>query len=176
MSGKPYPQKKIQNPIFRFFILSQATGLGTGFAPFAPGTFGSILGIPLGLYLIQFPQWFSYLVCTVLFLFWSWVSHRACEHFGEMDTSRITLDEVLGMALTLLGLRNAVRLELIQGWQLWGFVLFGFVVFRILDITKPYPARGLDRRADGFGVMADDVVCGLYGSLFLWGFARILLS
>ena len=176
MSGKPYPKKPIENPIARFLILSQATGLGLGYARFAPGTFGSILGIPLGIGLLHIPLWQSYIICGVLFILWSWVSHRACEHMGEMDTSKIVVDEVLGMALTLLGLRNAIRMDLLQGWQLAGFVFFGFVVFRILDITKPNPAGMLDRRADGLGVMADDVVCGLYGSLMLWGFARILLS
>lgn len=174
------PVEKITNPIQRFFTLGISTGLGLGYVPRAPGTAGSLLGIPVGLWLLQLPTWAALSICAVLFFIFSKLADRAARHWGQDDCQKIVSDEVLGQALTFLSLRHSPLLSSYQicpstTWMLppLSFIVVGFVVFRALDIVKPYPARTFDRQSGGFGIQADDVVAGLYGALVLAGLSRI---
>lgn len=200
MSHKPVEPIPIQNPLAKTLILGTATGLGLGYGPVAPGTFGSLLGIPLGLWLLQYPTWMALVICGILLIPFSLVSNRAGFHFGNRDSGKIVIDEVLGQALTLLGMKSIV-LELkpalaaqevgviLESANFSGFfdllglishntsalvyILCGFAFFRALDITKPFPARRFDRQGNGFGVMMDDVVAGLYGAIILRALIKI---
>lgn len=177
----PLTVRLIKNRFEKLFVLGISTGLGLGLIPGAPGTFGSLLGIPLGLYLIQIPTWLALIICAGLFAIFSPLAQRACEHWGQSDCQKVVSDEVLGQALTLLCLRHSVPLhsvELFQGitWNLPEsplYILVGFGLFRVLDIVKPYPAKTFDRQGGGFAVIADDVVAGLYGALVLWAITRL---
>jgi phosphatidylglycerophosphatase A len=164
-------QKKIKNPFYRYLCLGVSTAGGLGFVPVAPGTAGSIPGVFLGLLLIKIPIWQSLIILSVLIFITLPLIHRTCEHFGEMDSPHIVWDEVIGQALGILSLRHFWRVE--EVLPPWTFVLAAFLIFRLLDILKPFPAKSLDHQPTAFGVMADDVVCGLYTSLILHAFIRL---
>ena len=97
--------------------------------------------------------------------------------WGDMDAGRIVIDEVYGQAVALLGLRHFL---LSTGGGLssipYAYVLVGFVLFRVFDIFKPFPARTFDRQATGFSNVMDDVVAGLYAALILRALIRIWQS
>ncbi len=157
-----------------------SSGLGLGYAPVASGTFGSLLGIPLGLLLLQYPSWLALIVLAVLVVVTAPICHRACLHWGQMDSGRVVWDEVLGMAIALLGLRGPIysQLQIDSSRPVfpeWPAIVVAFLAFRVFDIFKPYPARSFDRRDTGYGVILDDVVAGLYAALTVWCLIKIRL-
>lgn len=138
-------------------IVFLATGFYIGNIPFAPGTFGTILGLPLCflLGLLKLPL---ALVCTMLFILIAiWISHIAEKRLKKKDPGCIVIDEIAGMAVTLIGL----PFNLTTG-------LSGFIIFRILDISKPFPIQALEKHLPGgLGVVADDVIAGIMANLIL---------
>jgi phosphatidylglycerophosphatase A len=138
-------------------VLILATGFGIGKIPVAPGTFGSILGLPLGLVLAGLRLPLAITVAGVFVLIAVWIAHDAEKIFKQSDPGSIVIDEIAGMAVTLIGL--PINLTI---------MLTGFVVFRILDIVKPFPIRYLDQRLKGgWGVVMDDVAAGIIANLAL---------
>lgn len=139
-----------------------ATGFWTGFFPVASGTAGSLLGVALYACVPALPlgQEGRLGLATVAFLAFVTLvgvpaSRRAEEEFGE-DGGPIVIDEVVGQWITLAGLvPSALTLVL------------GFVLFRVMDVLKPFPARRLESLPVGWGVMADDVVAGVYAAIAL---------
>ena len=128
-----------------------------GFFPVAPGTAGSAAGLAvyclvrvLGL---GVPE-----AITILLLFVAGIASgtRAERHFGAVDPGPVVIDEVMGMLITL----SAIPVG-------WGGALIGFVLFRILDVVKPYPASRLERLSGGLGIMADDGIVAIYANLVL---------
>jgi phosphatidylglycerophosphatase A len=175
---KPITPEPIANPVARVAVLGLSSGFGLGYAPVASGTFGSLLGIPLGLYLLQYPSWMSLIVISVLVVLTAPVVERACRHWGQMDSGRVVWDEVIGQAIALLGLRGPVYSQLQMDSSRfvlpdWTAVAVAFLAFRAFDIFKPFPARGFDRRDSGYGVILDDVVAGLYAALTVWCLIKI---
>lgn len=146
----------------RFFALAVATSLGLGYAPIAPGTFGSLGGLVLWWVL---PHSAGVQLCAIVALFvaGSWSASVSEHHFGATDPSQVVIDEVMGMLVTLW--LNPV------GWH-GAFV--GFVLFRFFDVIKPYPANRLERLHGGVGVMADDAMAAVYANLALK--ATVLLA
>lgn len=139
-----------------------AFGFGSGLAPFAPGTFGTVAAIPL--YLLMQPLSLPlYLGLVVLFfLFGVWVCGKAGADLGVHDHGGIVWDEFVGLWITLIAAPVG-----------WGWIVLGFLLFRLFDIWKPWPIGWLDQRVSGgLGVMVDDVVAGLYALLLLQGIAR----
>ncbi|MBJ6752352.1 phosphatidylglycerophosphatase A family protein [Geomonas anaerohicana] len=134
------------------FVIITATWFGTGFSPFASGTVGTVGAIPLFLLLSGMPLWL-YLVTTVAFtLFACWSAGFGEELWGEHDSGKIVIDEVAGYLVTM----TAVPVT-------WQGILAGFIMFRIFDILKPQPARWFDRSLkNGYGVVLDDIVAGIY--------------
>jgi len=136
-----------------------ATGLFSGYAPFAPGTAGSLVG--LALYLI--PQFESPMVLSsaiiLMFFVGAAVSTRMEVSFGK-DPSIVVIDEVVGMWITLFLLPKSAA----------GCII-GFVLFRIFDIVKPPPARKMESVPGGWGIMLDDVIAGIYANVL----TRVLL-
>ena len=136
-----------------------ATAAGSGYAPVAPGTFGSAVGVLLYLPLVALGPWLYLLSTLALLSLGVWASDEAERVFARKDDGRIVIDEVVGQLLTF---APFVMLEIRAG-VLW--LVTGFVVFRLLDIWKPGPARWAERRFEGgAGVMLDDVVAGLMGA------------
>jgi phosphatidylglycerophosphatase A len=132
-----------------------ATTLGVGYAPIAPGTFGSAAGLllwalmPRGTYAQAF-------TIVALFVIGSWSGTVAERHFGRTDPGQVVIDEVMGMLITLF--MNPV------GWR---GALLGFLLFRIADVLKPFPANRLEALPGGIGVMADDAMAAVYANVAL---------
>jgi phosphatidylglycerophosphatase A len=145
----------------RALIVFIATGVYSGYSPVAPGTAGSVVGLVL-VWFVTGPMWahsplLTLIVFTIAFAISCWISGRAEEIFNEPDSSKIVIDEVLGMALTMFG--NPITVP----WMLTGFVLF-----RVFDVLKPWPASIIDRQMPGgAGVMLDDFAVAIYANIIL---------
>ena len=139
-----------------------ATGCYIGNISFAPGTFGSVLGLVLCYFLSKIgilPSLFiavSFVFCAM------WIAHEAEKILQTKDPGCIVIDEIAGMILTLIGLPFNITT-----------IVTGFLVFRALDIWKPYPIRFFDQQlSGGIGVVMDDVAAGILSNIVL----RILLK
>jgi len=132
-----------------------ATTLGVGYAPIAPGTFGSAAGLLLWA-LMPRTAYAQAFTIVALFVIGSWSGTVAERHFGRTDPGQVVIDEVMGMLITLF--TNPV------GWR---GALLGFLLFRIADVLKPFPANRLEALPGGIGVMADDAMAAVYANLAL---------
>lgn len=137
--------------------LAIATCLGAGYSPIAPGTVGSAAGLVVYL-AVRAAGGGAIEVALIagLFLLGVWASHRAERHFGRDDPGPVVVDEVVGMLVTLAFVPVSVS----------GAVI-GFFLFRLFDVIKPFPANRLERLHGGLGIMADDVMAGVYAQLAL---------
>lgn len=137
------------------FALAVATALGVGYAPVAPGTFGSAVGLLLW-YLLPASPIAQAVAIAVIIVVGSWSGTVAEHHFGRSDPGYVVIDEVAGMLVTLFLVPVG-----------WAGALLAFLLFRLSDIVKPYPANRLERLPGGAGIMADDVMAGVYANLAL---------
>ena len=133
------------------------TGFGAGFSPFAPGTFGSAVGVALFIPLAAHGLPAVALAVAVLLPCGVWAASVCGRRYGAHDHGRIVIDEVVGQLIALASF--PARPE---------WLLAGFLLFRLFDIVKPFPARRIDLQwRTPLGVMADDVVAGAYANLTL---------
>jgi phosphatidylglycerophosphatase A len=129
-----------------------------GYFPFAPGTAGSVAG--LAVYALM--RWagaawpVDAAVILAMFAAGVWSGSHAERHFGTTDPGPGVIDEVVGMLVTLFLLPAS-----------WPIVVAGFLVFRVLDVVKPYPASRFERLHGGLGMMCDDVMSAVYSNLVL---------
>jgi len=146
-------------------ILLLATGLGVGYLPRAPGTFGSLLGPPLviGLLWLNLALPFYLLVAAVLFLVGVYICDRAAKILGLDDPGCIVFDEIGAFTVVMLPVVN----RNVDG-SFWGISLIAFLWFRLFDIWKPWPVRYFDRIHGGWGIMADDYVAAIYAAICLY--------
>ena len=143
-----------------------ATCAHVGYAPVAPGTFGSL--VALGFYYLirrQQSTAFELGAIAVIAVIGLWSATEAEHHFGGIDPGPVVIDEVVGMLMTLA----------LHPVNIWGTIA-GFFIFRVLDIVKPWPARRLELLPGGFGVVLDDMMAGVYGNLLVWGLVTLLPS
>lgn len=133
-----------------------ATVGGLGYAPFAPGTFGSAAGIAIYWLTRHWPMAWQLALIAVITIIGTWAATRAVQHFAKEDPGHVVVDEVAGQLVTLA----------FTGAGLYATIL-AFFVFRILDIIKPYPANRFERLHGGTGIMADDLMAGVYGCLLV---------
>lgn len=151
----------------RRLVIFLASGAYTGYAPIVPGTAGAALGMVLG-YFVFAPLWERspsafMMLFALLFIGACFVAGAAERVYGEHDNSHIVLDEILGMIATMF--LNPTS---------WGWLGAGFVLFRIFDIIKPWPAHRFDRMEGGSGVMLDDLAAGIYANLVLQVMRRVI--
>ena len=147
---------QLGSPLVRHLVVFFSTGLYSGYIPLAPGTAGTFVAIPLYLVLSRLPA-LSYGITVVAFLFMScWFSGAAESIFLKKDSRRIVIDEIGGFLVTM-GFLPPVPL----------CVFSGFILFRFFDIVKPFPIKRLEALKGGYGVVADDVVAGIYSNLVL---------
>lgn len=151
--------------VLRDPALLLAFGLGSGLAPAAPGTFGTVVGV--GAYLLlqglTLPVYAA--LTALLALAGVWLCGRAARVLGVHDHPGIVWDEIVGYLLTMLAAPPG-----------WTWMLLGFVAFRLFDITKPWPCRWADRHvAGGLGIMLDDLIAGLYAWLVVQAAAAWLV-
>lgn len=138
-----------------------ATGFGTGYGPIAPGTWGSIPGLVFAFGLDHWAGRWAVLLGAVFFAVAGvWAAGRAEELLKEKDPGRVVVDEIAGQMVALLFLPMTLQV-----------LVVGFFVFRVLDVFKPWPARRLEDLPGGSGIMADDLMVGLYANLILHGLA-----
>lgn len=132
-----------------------STGLGTGLSPFAPGTAGSLLALII-YFIPGFHNTFIMLPAIILFFAWGTLAADRMEKAYGHDPSRVVIDEIVAVWISLLFLPQRLILA-----------LMAFVIFRALDIFKPFPANYFDKRDRGISIMMDDVVCGVYTNILL---------
>jgi phosphatidylglycerophosphatase A len=140
-----------------YFIVMLATGFGVGYSPIAPGTMGTLLSIPIYLFLSQIPSPLYELTLLTFFFLASWISEQAQKYWATKDDQRIVIDEMMGFLITMLWIPRTIF-----------FISMGFILFRFFDILKPFPIRRLEKRwKGGFGVVLDDVAAGVYVNIIL---------
>jgi phosphatidylglycerophosphatase A len=142
-----------------------ATVFGVGYAPFAPGTWGSLAALPAAWLIASVAgRWALVPAAILLFFVGWWATTQVVRESKVSDPQSVVIDEVVGQWLTL---AVAPLHPVAYG--------LGFVLFRAADIVKPWPARWADRKLkNGFGVMLDDVFAALYSAALLWGAVRLL--
>ena len=142
-----------------------AFGLGAGLSPVAPGTVGTLVGIPLWFLISPLPTAAYFGILTGLFLFGCWLCGASARRLGVHDYSGIVFDEVVGFLVTCIPLLAVMAMNPFH--EAVGLAI-AFVAFRVFDIWKPWPIGWLDRRVHGgLGIMLDDLVAGLYAALVL---------
>lgn len=145
-----------------------ATWFWSGRLPGAPGTWGSLAALPFGWALITWSGPGGLVTATVIvFLAGVWASGIYATLIGKKDPGSAVIDEVAGLWLTLL----PVAFIGPDDWRLYGIA---FIAFRLFDITKPWPVRKFEMLPSGWGIMADDIVAGLYAVPFVWVAALLL--
>ena len=140
-----------------------ATGFGSGYSPFAPGTAGSAVGLlfvwgmsTLGLT----GQLVAVLVVTVVSMI---AADIVATSMGLKDPGLIVADEVAGMMVTMIAIPLSLK-----------SVLLGFILFRVMDVVKPPPARQFEHFKGGIGIVADDLMAGVYAQLVLRGVLMVI--
>lgn len=146
------PRPDLRNPIHLL-----AFGLGSGCAPRAPGTFGTLMAVVLYLPLSYLGLGWYLLVLAVSILLGVWLCDRTSRDLGVHDHPGIVWDEFAGFWLTMIAAP--------PGW-IW--IIVGFALFRLFDIWKPWPIGYLDKHVHGgMGIMLDDLVAGVFAALLM---------
>ena len=143
-----------------------AVGFGSGLAPRAPGTAGTAAAALLYLPLSLLPLWAYGLAVAAAAVAGIYLCDRACRDLypGEKDPAAIVWDEFVGFWITLIGVPDG-----------WHWLLAGFVLFRLLDILKPWPVKWADRRVGGgLGIMLDDIIAGIMSAVGLQAMSVLL--
>lgn len=134
-----------------------AFGLGSGAMPFAPGTFGTLMAIPIYLIIRPLPL-IAYVIFVILFIVASsYLSDRISQEIHVHDHPGMCIDEFAGFFVTMINAPHG-----------WYWILLGFLLFRFFDIVKPWPIRFIDEKImGGFGMILDDVLAGIYSLILL---------
>ena len=141
-----------------------ASGLGSGLAPIAPGTFGTLACLPLVYWAARHLPLIAYLMLLfALFALGSWAAHWVIQRFGTEDPGVVVIDEWVGMGITFFPLAYWPRSH-----DLASGLILAFLVFRVCDIFKPWPACWVDKHIHGgLGAMLDDVLAGVWGAVLM---------
>jgi phosphatidylglycerophosphatase A len=169
------------------FVLAVATSLGLGYLPKAPGTFGSLAGVALGWAAMTISQqqfaprigmgehsnpaaswWINFAMnefamIVIISFVGVWAADRTAKYLQREDPQIVVIDEVAGQLIAYMGLATP-RTFAVN----WKYLLLGFILFRVFDIWKPFPARQAESLPGGLGIMADDWIAGIYAALGLW--------
>jgi phosphatidylglycerophosphatase A len=143
-----------------------ATWFGCGLVPRAPGTMGTLGAIPLYLLVAQGGRPAVVVAAVVVTLVGVWASSVVARDLGKKDPQLVVIDEVAGLLVTMIPVPTVT----------WQAVVAGFVLFRALDMLKPWPIRAFERLPGGWGIVMDDVAAGVVGAGLLAGlrYARVL--
>ena len=133
-----------------------ATGLGSGYSPVAPGTAGSLVGLLLFLPLAGRALWIQLAAVVAVTILGVLAGGRLATTLGAKDPGVVVVDEVAGQWITFLALPMTPVIA-----------VAGFLLFRVMDIVKPWPARQLEDLHGGWGIMADDLMAGVYANLLV---------
>ena len=142
-------------PVSRAAVIV-ATGFGAGYAPFAPGTFGTLVAVPLGWLLLGAGPVVQLVLVAVAAAIAIRAADIAAPEFRLKDPGQIVVDEIAGFLVTVALLP--------AGWRT---LAAGFLLFRVFDVLKPPPCRRAEMLPGGLGVVADDLMAGLYANISL---------
>ena len=147
----------------KLFHIIIASGFGSGFSPFAPGTAGALVAVIIWTVLFYVIPFNILLVVTSLLIVLftaagSWSADKLESEWGK-DPSKVVVDEMVGVWIALLA---------VPVGNVW-YILFAFLLFRFFDIFKPLGIRKMEQLEGGIGVMADDILAGIYSFLLLMG-------
>ena len=146
--NKSIPASLLKHPIHLLSL-----GFGSGLSPYAPGTMGTLVAIPLYLLIATQPLAIYLGIILLGFLLGIYFCHVTSNALGVHDHPGIVWDEIIGFWITMIAVP-------VINWQ---WILAGFVLFRFFDIVKPWPVKVADKRiTGGFGIMFDDVLAGIY--------------
>lgn len=138
-----------------------AFGFGSGLSPIAPGTFGTLVAVPLFLVMQPLPLPWYLLITLAVVVFGIWLCGASAKKLGIHDAPGIVWDEIAGYLITMIAAP--------QGWT---WIILGFILFRIFDIWKPWPIRLADNQVGGgWGIMLDDVIAGIFAAIILQAIA-----
>jgi phosphatidylglycerophosphatase A len=165
-----------------------ATAFGLGYLPKAPGTWGSLAGVVLGWGAMELsclqvaPEiaatgefsnppaiwwsnfvWNELAIVIIVSVIGVWAADRTAKYLQTKDPQIVVIDEVAGQLISYLGLATPKTFAVN-----WKYLLLGFILFRVFDIWKPFPARQAESLPGGWGIMADDWMAGIYAALALW--------
>ncbi len=178
MSDTPDAVPSARKPRISYFF---ATACGLGYLKPGPGTWGSLAGVGISILVayrsflstplelgwqltfwrIQWrPYYLDYIAVLIVATVGVYVSSKVERHYGKSDPQFVVIDEVSGQLIAL-----SFPFTLLN-WKSW---LLGFILFRVFDIWKPFPARRAESLHGGWGIMADDWIAGIYAGLVLWG-------
>jgi len=144
------------------------TMFSIGCSKYAPGTVASFFTSIIFIICFNFQINIIFLILTVIiiFVFSIYSIDKFKNYFSEIDSREIVIDEFVGQSIPILTIYNLVSQNNIEIFFL--YVLISFILFRFFDIIKPYPVNIIDRSMkNGFGVMLDDVIAGIYSSIIL---------
>lgn len=145
---KPIPASLLRHPIHLLSL-----GFGSGLSPYAPGTMGTLVAIPLYLLIATLPLTIYLGVIVFGFILGIYFCHVTSDALGVHDHPGIVWDEIIGFWITMIAVPVAS----------WQWIATGFLLFRFFDIIKPWPVKLADKRMpSGFGIMFDDVLAGIY--------------
>ncbi len=147
MNSKVSAKFILTNPVHFFSF-----GFGSGLAPKAPGTFGTLAAIPVYLLLVQVDLWLYALCCVIALFLGIYLCNKTATALKVHDHPGIVWDEIVGFLITM------------SGFALnWQNILAGFILFRFFDIVKPWPIKWIDQKVSGgLGIMLDDVIAGVF--------------
>jgi len=149
---EPVPDSVWQKP--SHFI---AFGFGSGAIPFAPGTFGTLVAVPIYLALQDIGLAYYILLMIAIIIGSSYLSDKVSKDTKTHDHQGMCLDEIVGFLVTMTAAPKGF----------W-WIVFGFVLFRFFDIVKPWPINYIDKRVGGgFGMILDDVVAGIFSLIII---------
>jgi phosphatidylglycerophosphatase A len=154
MSIRIKPRNKDIPPI-PFFIKLFGTGFYSGFFPFASGTFASLVALIVFLF-PSFHVWYNLLALILIFYWIGVYTAEKIERLVGQDPSIVVIDEFVGMWLSIIFLPISVIT-----------LVLAFVLFRVFDILKPFPANYFNNKSGGNAIMLDDVIAGIYANLIL---------
>jgi phosphatidylglycerophosphatase A len=178
MSETSEPVSTLRKPRISYFF---ATACGLGYLKPGPGTWGSLAGVGISVLLVWnvarksapdfgttasvwtfngTPIYLDYIIAVLVAVLGVYVSSKVERHYGKSDPQFVVIDEVSGQLIAL-----SFPFTLLN-WKSW---LLGFILFRVFDIWKPFPARQAESLHGGWGIMADDWIAGIYAGLVLWG-------
>lgn len=144
------------------FATVVASGFGSGYSPVAPGTAGSLVGLVLWLPLASSPPVVSVSAMLLVTALGIWAGDRTARRLQRKDPGLVVVDEIAGMWVTLMFLPLTPL-----------SAALGFFCFRVMDVFKPWPARRFEQLPGGLGIMADDLMAGVYANLLLRLFATV---
>ncbi|MBQ8774033.1 MAG: phosphatidylglycerophosphatase A [Muribaculaceae bacterium] len=154
---------------FAFFHKLIATSFGVGYMPYGPGTMGALFGLLVWMLMFYTLDYCSLMIVTaclivVFTLIGTWSASVAERFWGE-DPSKVVMDETVGTWIALLAVPAGGH---------WSYCVAAFVLFRFFDIVKPLGVRRMERFKGGIGIMADDILAGVYSAIVLLFFKMLI--